>query len=246
MPATPPRGLFVTGTDTGVGKTLVAAALAKVLRESGVKVGVMKPAETGVAELDKLGPDARLLKWAANSQLADVDICPYRLKIPIAPAVAAVKEKIRVDYNGLVQQAKQLIEQHDFSIIEGAGGLMVPLAGGFLIADFARALGLPLLVVSRPNLGTINHTLLTLFAARNFELPVAGYLINRMPLQPGVAEETAAHSLASLTTEELLGVLPQVEGEDQQKVEQLSEQIKCLRTRSLLEKHLPKAFQELD
>lgn len=244
MPADKPKGLFITGTDTGVGKTLVAAALAKLLTEKGTDLGIMKPAETGVVNPDKLGPDGELLKWAAQSRQTDAEICPYRLKTPLAPSVAASKEKIRIDYNGLVQQAQQLIAEHEFSIIEGAGGLMVPLAGGFLMADFARALGLPLLVVCRPNLGTINHTLLTLFSARNLGLPIAGYMINNMPKEQTAAEETAAHSLATLTTDELLGVLDQVDGDEQQKVTRLAEQIEKMRTRSLLEKYLPRVFTD--
>lgn len=240
MPATnKPKGLFITGTDTGVGKTLFAAALARFIRDRNVKVGVMKPAETGVDDPQQLGPDAKLLKWAASSNLTDDQLSPYRLRAPLAPAVAASKEQVRIDYSSLVAQTQQLIAEHEFTIIEGAGGLMVPLAGGLLMADFARALGLPLLVVCRPGLGTINHTLLTLFSARNMDLPTAGYLINNMPSSKSLAEETVAHTLASLTSDELLGVLDSVTGDEQQKIEQLAEQLAVLPTLSLLEKYLP-------
>jgi dethiobiotin synthetase len=109
------------------------------------------------------------------------------------------------------------------------------------MADFAAAVGLPILVVCRPNLGTINHTLLTLFSARNLNLPIAGYLINNMPAEKTVAEETAAHTLASLTTDELLGVLYQVEGNEQKKVLALTQQLKDLPTLSLLARFLPVA-----
>ncbi|NOY12870.1 MAG: dethiobiotin synthase [Deltaproteobacteria bacterium] len=239
-----PQGLFITGTDTGVGKTLVAAALAKLLSERHINVGVMKPAESGVDDPRQLGADAKLLKWAADSPLPDAQICPYRLRAPLAPAVAAAKEKIRIDYSNLVQQAQQIISDHEFTLIEGAGGLMTPLAGGLLMADFARAIGLPLLVVCRPDLGTVNHTLLTLFSARNMDLPTAGYLINNMPVRKTAAEETAAHTLASLTSEELVGILGAVEGDDRRKVAQLAEQIAALPTLSLLAKYLPTAFAE--
>lgn len=234
-----PKGLFVTGTDTGVGKTLIAAALANFLVERKLKVGVMKPAESGVDNPAQLGPDASLLKWAANSSLRDEQISPYRLKAPLAPAVAASREQIRIDYSSLLQQTQQIISEHDFTIIEGAGGLMVPLAGGLLMADYARALGLPLLVVCRPNLGTINHTLLTLFSARNMDLPIAGYMINNMPECKTPAEETAAHSLASLTSDELLGVMNHVDGDERQKVIQLTLQIAEMPTLSLLSEYLP-------
>lgn len=242
MPAEKPQGLFITGTDTGVGKTLLAAALTKVLTDRGIDVGVMKPAETGVEEPDQLGPDAQLLKWAAQNKQTDAEICPYRLITPLAPSVAASREQIRIDYNSLIQQAQKIIAEHEFTIIEGAGGLMVPLAGGFLMADFARALELPLLVVCRPSLGTINHTLLTLFSARNLDLPIAGYMINNMPEVKTAAEETVAHTLASLTTDELLGVLNHEDGDERQKVTQLVAQITNLRTLSLLAQHLPRVF----
>lgn len=239
MSANKPIGLFITGTDTGVGKTQVAAALATYLSDLGLNIGVMKPAETGVAEPSELGPDATLLKWAANSKLADDQISPYRLRAAIAPSVAASQEKIRIDFSQLLETARQTIETHDFTIIEGAGGLMVPLSGGFLMADLAKALELPLLIVCRPNLGTINHTLLTLFSARNMDMKIAGYLINNMPVEKTAAEETVAHTLATLTTDELLGILNHVEGDEKEKVKQLAQQISEMRTLSLLQKHLP-------
>lgn len=239
MNANKPRGLFITGTDTGVGKTLVAAALSLFLREKGIDVGVMKPAETGIEDPAELGPDAELLRWASGSMDDPEEICPYRFKAPLAPAVAASKEQVRINYSDLLDQAKSLIDRHQFTIIEGAGGLMVPLAGGLLMADLARELKLPLLVVTRPNLGTINHTMLTLFTAQAMELPVAGYMINRMPAEQGLAEETAPHSLASLTTENLLGVLNQVAGDDQQKARILAAELAGLPTLPLLKCHLP-------
>ena len=239
MLATKNRGLFITGTDTGVGKSLIAAALARLLSERGLRVGVFKPAETGVADPLQLGPDAALLKWAAGSKQTDQQICPYRLRDALAPAAAASREQVKINYTDLVAQAKQTIEEHDFTIIEGAGGLMVPLAGGLLMADFARAVELPLLVVCRPNLGTINHTLLTLLAAKTLDLGVAGYLINNMPPIKTAAEETVAHSLASMTMDELLGVLDSVGGTEEEKVVRLVEQIKQMPTWKLLVRYLP-------
>lgn len=240
MSADKPRGLFVTGTDTGVGKTLVSAALCLYLREKGTDVGVMKPAESGLEDSAILGPDAELLQWASGSRDSEEDISPYRFKAPLAPAVAASKEQIRINYSELRDRTMSLIDRHEFTIIEGAGGLMVPLAGGLLMADLARELKLPLLVVTRPDLGTINHTLLTLFAARAMELQTAGYIINRMPSEQGIAEETAPHSLASLTTEDLLGVLRQVEGSDREKASALHKELSGLPTLSLLNRYLPR------
>jgi dethiobiotin synthetase len=107
---------------------------------------------------------------------------------------------------------------------------MVPLRGGYLMADLARQLGLPLLIVARPTLGTINHTLLTVFAARSMDLPTAGFVVNRMPSQPGLAEEEAPHLLASLASADLLGVLPEVAGSEESRVEQLADALAGLPT----------------
>jgi len=230
MAADTPRGIFVTGTDTGVGKTLVAAALARHLHHHGLDVGVMKPAETGVSDPARPGTDATLLQWAAGSTDDPELIAPYRLRAPLAPSLAAEAESVRIDLSHLVATARSLSSRHDFTLIEGAGGLMVPLAGGLLVADLVLQLDLPLLIVCRAGLGTINHTLLTVHAARTMGIPLAGFIINGMPPQPDAAEAMAPHHLASLASADLLGVLPRVEGSEQEKVEALSEAIAGLPT----------------
>ncbi|MRR37437.1 dethiobiotin synthase, partial [bacterium] len=161
------KAIFVTGTDTGVGKTIVTAALARLLREQGVDVGVMKPVTSGCIERgDSLvSEDAELLTWAAGVPL-DEECAPYCLRAPIAPSVAASRENVRIDFSRIRNAFETLLTRHDFVLIEGAGGLMVPLSGGLMVADLVLALKLPLLVVARPNLGTINHTVLTCFAAK--------------------------------------------------------------------------------
>lgn len=216
------RGLFITGTDTGVGKTLVTAALALFLRRRDLNLGVMKPVETGVDDPECLGPDAELLRWAAECEDEPALISPYRLQTPLAPALAAEREGVRIDPAKLIAAADTLMESHAFTLVEGAGGLMVPVSGGFLIADLARQLALPLLIVCRPGLGTINHTLLTVHAARTLDLPVAGFIVNGMPEKPDAAEMEAPHALASLASADILGVLPQVVGDDKEKVEALA------------------------
>lgn len=223
-------GLFITGTDTGVGKTLVAAALALFLRRRGKKIGVMKPCETGVADPGRPGADARLLRWAADSRDADDLLAPYRLIEPLAPAQAAERQGVVIDPTQIATAYGQLARGKHLVLVEGAGGLMVPLRGGYLMADLARQLGLPLLIVARPTLGTINHTLLTVFAARSMDLPTAGLVVNRMPAQPGLAEAEAPHLLASLASADLLGVLPEVAGSEESRVEQLADALAGLPT----------------
>jgi dethiobiotin synthetase len=226
--------LFVTGTDTGIGKTLVTAALARFLCQQGLRIGVMKPIETGVDKLESPGADARLLRWAAGSGDADDLIAPYRLRDPLSPSHAAERQGMVIDPTRITAAYTQLSENKDLTLVEGAGGLMVPVRGGYLMADLARQLALPLLVVTRPNLGTINHTLLTIFTARAMELPLAGYVINRMPQHPNVAEEDSPHLLASLASADLLGVLPEVTGTEEERIERLADALAGLPTRSWL------------
>lgn len=215
--------LFITGTDTGVGKTVVAAAIACCFRRKGLKVGVMKPCETGVDDLSRPGADARLLRWAAGSDDDDTLIAPYRLKEPLAPALAAERDGVVIDPELIAEAFTDISRGKDLVLVEGAGGLMVPVRGGYLMADLAARLRLPLLIISRATLGTINHTLLTIFAARSMELPIAGFMINRMPRKPDVAEMEAPHQLASLASADLLGVLPEIEGGPQEAIDKLAD-----------------------
>lgn len=205
-----PRGIFVTGTDTGVGKTIVAATLARLLRMNGIKVGVMKPVTSGCREVSGklVSDDAQLLSQAAGVELSE-DIAPYCLREALAPAEAAKIDGVRIDFAAIKASFDRLASVNDYVIVEGAGGLMVPLSGGMLVADLARELGLSLLVVARPGLGTINHTVLTCFAARQMGLQVAGVIINGMPEQPGLAERGAPHQIGALCGASVLGIWPQ-------------------------------------
>lgn len=213
------KGIFITGTDTGVGKTLVAAALARLLRDRGMTVGVMKPVTSGCIERDGrlVSEDAELLAWGAGLDGIDADTAPYCLREPLAPSEAAGREGIRIDFGRIADAYERLAARHDYMIVEGAGGLMVPLVGGLLIADLARHLKLPLLVVARPDLGTVNHTVLTCFAARQMELPVAGVVINNYPEEAGMAEQSAPHLISSLAGAPVIGIVPHVAEDDPRK-----------------------------
>ncbi|KAF0218540.1 MAG: dethiobiotin [Geobacteraceae bacterium] len=210
------RGIFITGTDTGVGKTVVAATIARLLHRNGINVGVMKPVTSGCMEEGGklLSEDAELLKWAAGCDPAAQDATPYLLKEPLAPSVAASRQGVRIDF-ALIQEAyDRLSARHDFMIVEGVGGLMVPLAGGMLVADLINYLKLPIIVTTRPNLGTINHTHLTTFAAGQLGIRVKGIVINNYPDTPNAAEEYAPHLLASLCGAPILGIFPRLEGDN--------------------------------
>lgn len=203
-------GLFITGTDTGIGKTVVACGLAAGWRESGYRVGVMKPAESGCVEKGgELFPeDAVKLKQASACDLPLDTICPYRFREPLAPSVAAEREGRRIDIDFLIETYNQINSAHDITLVEGAGGLMVPLLPSYTYADFARVLKLPTLVVAPNRLGVINHLVLTLEHASCVGLRVIGYVLDQIQSEPSLASETNRAALSVLTAVPCLGEIP--------------------------------------
>jgi dethiobiotin synthetase len=204
------RAILITGTDTGVGKTIVGCGLAAALTAQGKTVGVLKPAETGCGLRDGvLYPEdaVRLAAYARVSLPLD-QICPYRFAPPVAPSVAAELVDMTIDPQHIVAVFGEIAKQHDFTIVEGAGGLLVPLTGRYTFADLAQDLNLPLLVVVGSKLGALNHTLLTLRVAKALSLPVIGYLLNHPTALLDFATQTNARTLASLADVPCLGVLP--------------------------------------
>ncbi len=168
--------VFVTGTDTGCGKTAVASALARSIRDAGRRVRVLKPIETGCA--NGVPEDARALALAAEDD-AELDrLCPYRLALPAAPEIAARDEGVPLGLGPIDAALARARADADLVIVEGAGGLLVPISPGLDMAGLAAHMRLPLLVVARAALGTINHTLLTLEAARARGLRVIGVVVS--------------------------------------------------------------------
>jgi dethiobiotin synthetase len=175
-------GLFITGTDTGVGKTYVACLIARTLRARGLRVGVYKPAASGCRrEGDTLVSDDALALWQAAGQPGELQrVCPQRFAAPLAPHLAARAEGREVDELLLVDGLAYWQVQSDIVLVEGAGGFMSPLSEDQYVADLALELGFPLVVVTRNALGTIHQTLCTLIAAAGFiTLPIAGVVLNR-------------------------------------------------------------------
>jgi dethiobiotin synthetase len=191
----PLRGLFITGTDTGVGKTYVAVRLIRILRERGLRVGAYKPAVTG-SESGPAGPvwdDLARLRDALGEDLLLERICPQRFHAPLAPPVAARLEGKQINGALLRSGIDWWRGRSDFVVVEGAGGLLSPIAETESVADVAKSFGFPLVIVARLSLGTINHTLLTLEAAQRRKLAVAGVVLNQAVADPGreVSAETA-------------------------------------------------------
>lgn len=204
------QGFFVTGSDTGVGKTLCAAALAGCMRAAGLRVAVMKPFETGCAGApgQRVPRDALLLQAAAACPEPLETICPVALRAPLAPLVAARMEHVHIDLESICEVAADLRQRYDRIVVEGAGGLLVPVAERRTTADLARMLGLPLVVVTRAGLGTINHTLLTLSVARQAGLEVLGVILNRRSRRSGPAERTNPEVLREFANAPLPGTIP--------------------------------------
>jgi dethiobiotin synthetase len=204
------KGIFITGTDTGVGKTIATAVISRVLRDHGVKVGVMKPVTSGciVVNGKLVSEDAELLKWASSTTAPDADIAPYLLSVPVAPSVAATLDGVRICFSTIRAAYKRLAAVHDIVLVEGAGGLMVPLVENLLVSDLIGYLGLPALVVSRPNLGTINHTLMTCFCAKQMGIEIIGIIVNNHPETPGPAEKYAPTIIEERSGVPVLGIFP--------------------------------------
>ncbi len=205
------EGFFVTGTGTEVGKTVVAAVLANDLRRQGRSVTVFKPAVTG---LDDPGEaDHALLRRAAGSEQSDEEIAPYRYGPPASPHLAAAEAGEEIDPARLRQAAREAAASAERLICEGVGGLMVPLSSSYLVRDLAVDLGLPLVVAASPGLGTINHTLLTVEAARAAGLGVASIVLTPWPTAPGPIEFSNRETIESLA-EVPVETLPQLNLDD--------------------------------
>ncbi len=212
------RGLFITGTDTGIGKTWVAAGLAAWCRAQGIDAGVMKPFATGGKRLGGqcFSEDALFLAKAAGANDSLSLINPSCFKEPLAPSVAAARARRAIDLGQVHRAYSALRECHDLMIVEGVGGLCVPLTARALLLDFAKHLGLAVVIVARPGLGTINHTLLTIEAARRAGLTIAGVIINHaapMPRDPmaRLAIRTNPAVIDRLGKIPIAGVLPYLE-----------------------------------
>lgn len=211
-------GLFITGTDTEVGKTVIAAGLAATLKAAGVDVGVMKPIASGGVNYSPsrtgvggriISEDALCLKHAAHVDDSLDLINPMCFNAPIAPSVAAKIEGRSIELKQIDDAFNQLREIHEFMIVEGVGGIAAPICGDILTADMAQRFGLPLLIVARTTLGTINHTVLTEAFARSFNLHPCGVVLNGLRRESaGLAEETNPKEITRLTRLPIIGIVP--------------------------------------
>jgi dethiobiotin synthetase len=199
--------IFVTGTDTDVGKTVITAGLAAAMRNYNKTVGVFKPVQTGASCISS---DCEFVKSVDAEIITKVS---YNFKEPVAPSLAAELDKEEIDLEKIKKDYEALKNQCDFVIVEGAGGLLVPIKNNFLMRDLAKMLNLPLVIVARPDLGTINHTLLTVEAAK--DLDILGIIISGYPEgTEDLAIKNAPSIIEKLSGEKILGILPRIENLD--------------------------------
>ncbi len=176
------KGVFITGSDTGVGKTVVAGAVAAAVKTQGLDVGIMKPISTGAREIGGklVSDDARYLKEIVGSKDDDDLINPLRFRPALAPTLAASENGITIDLEKVWKSFEELKDKHDFVVVEGIGGLMVPIGEKLLVADMALKMDLAIVIVCKHSLGSINHTLLTVECAKGRGLRVKGIVINML------------------------------------------------------------------
>jgi dethiobiotin synthetase len=201
------RGVFVTGTGTEVGKTVVAAVIARTARDAGARVAAFKPAVSGLDDYPLRPetwdfapelPDHVLLRLASGSSQDDDEISPYRYGPAVSPHLAAELAGEPIDPDRLRGAALAATEGCDLLVCEGVGGFLVPLTRDYLLRDLARDLGMPVAIVATPGLGTINHTLLTIESVRGAGLEVATVVLNEWPAEPSELERSNLHTISSL------------------------------------------------
>ncbi|MBS0156044.1 MAG: dethiobiotin synthase [Nitrospira sp.] len=193
------HGIFITGTDTGVGKTLVTAALALHFKKQGLSVGVMKPIETGVSPSREAQSDAARLRAIIESDEPLGAIRPYAFELPVAPLAAAQKEGQAINLETIKKIYRLLSSRYDFMVVEGVGGVRVPITPKIGVTDLIRLLRLPVVVVGRSGLGGINHALLTLEALQRSRIPILALVLNQTE-----SARSAVARLQQRTTLEIL------------------------------------------
>ncbi len=205
------KGIFVTGTDTGVGKTVVAGAIAQQLAMKGKRTGVFKPIATGCKHTREglVSNDAEFLAHCVDSRFSLEQINPIRYHEPVAPIVAIEQSKREIDWESLEQAYKNVAAESEIVIVEGIGGVMVPITKNYLVIDLMEEMALPVVIVAWSRLGTINHTLLTIEMCKNRGLQVLGVVLNGYQAEEAsLAEETNMRVINETAGVKILTVIP--------------------------------------
>lgn len=216
------KGFFITGTDTGIGKTLIAGIIIKAISFLGLKACGMKPVESGCGrEGEVLIPyDGVFLKQISHMNESMSLVTPCCLESPLAPLMASELDRIDINLNEIRKAFAKLSRLYEAVVVEGIGGLLVPIKKDYYVIELAKEFGLPLIVVVRPGLGTINHTMLTVNYAIKEGLEVAGIIINYSnPPENNLAEETNPKLLAQICPVPLIGIIPYLKSMGEEVIE---------------------------
>ncbi len=212
------KSYFVTGTDTGVGKTVITAAIAASLRKRGIDVGVMKPIASGVAQRTGFkSPDVKLLCESAEVNDMEDMINPIFLPLPASPYDVSKILNLKIDMKVISEKFEQLRKIHQMLLVEGIGGIMTPITKDFFVTDLIKLMNLETIVVTRSTLGTINHTVMTIEMCKKYQIHLKGLVVNYFDEKGGPAERNAPATLHEITRLPILGIIPFVK--DYQKPE---------------------------
>ncbi len=203
------KALFVTGTDTGAGKTIVTGLLARFLKDKGLKVVTQKWIQTGSRTCQDIKVHHKIMGISEkNTRPLENLLCPYRFLLPASPHLAARAENKRISASRIKMSFKFLSKKFDFIIVEGIGGALVPLDNSNLTIDIAKKLNLPVLIVAQNKLGAINHTLMTVEALKSRKIKISGILFNNFKNQDGKILRDNPRIIGKLTGIRILGILP--------------------------------------
>ena len=211
------KGVFVTGTDTGVGKTLISGGIAKILKDAGNRVGVFKPIASGCSHTNEglVNADSEFLRYHSHCDHSLSTISPVGFVTPAAPIVCEEHENRLVDFDAVATAYQQICNDSDVVVVEGIGGVRVPISEGVDVLEMAKWFDMPVVVVTRPDLGTINHTLMTVDLIRGAGLNLAGVIISGYDaMNATLAEETLPQVLMDFGGIEILTIIPKDEDSD--------------------------------
>lgn len=209
------QSIFITGTDTGIGKTIVAAGISANIRNRGIDVGVMKPIATGCRRIGKklVSHDAKVLMASAKVNDPYEIVNPIAFAHPLSPNIASKLSRKKINLNKIFKAYTELHKRHEIIIVEGIGGIMVPITDKYFVVDLIKKLQLPIIVVSRPTLGTLNHTLLTVEIARHYNIEIKGIVVNYTEkFRKGVTERQNIKALEKVCRVPVLAEIPFIKG----------------------------------
>ncbi|MDI1495806.1 MAG: dethiobiotin synthase [Cenarchaeum symbiont of Oopsacas minuta] len=210
------QSIFVTGIDTNVGKTVIAACIAQAARKSGIDVGIMKPfaAFDGNASEKYNSPDTEILARAAGCVESDFKLNPVFSKIPASPYTASHKSDLQFDIRTVLDAYDALDKSHEMMVVEGIGGVMTPIHVNYFVTDLIKQMNLPVLIIVHNKIGAINHTILTHMACKNAEISIMGFVVNCID-DAGYDPNLLAKDIVSITDTPVLGIVPKTDLTDE-------------------------------